>query len=284
MPDQKSSRTALGSAYLRAVHQLFDAQPQILNDPITPLLIGPAALEEISNPINRYRSPRFRELRANIVLRSRFAEDRLANAVLRGVKQYVILGAGFDTFAFRQPPWAKELKILEIDHLATQEMKCSMLLASRILIPKNVEFAHVDFEHESLRDVFTRYHISAKIPTFFSWLGVTMYLKEDAIDGVLEAVAKFPVDSEIVLTFSQRSDPEVAVSRDGYPPLAQRVASVGEPFVSYFDQEEMEIKLCSAGFSKVEFLSRSEAESRYFQTRPKDLPVPKRTGIVSAVR
>lgn len=283
MPNQKSSRTALGSAYLRAVHQLFDAQPKILVDSITPLLIGPTTLADINNPTNRYRSPRFSELRANIILRSRFAEDRLANAVLRGIKQYVILGAGFDTFAFRQPPWAGELKIFEVDHLVTQEMKRSMLLVSGIVIPKNVKFAHVDFEHESLPDVFTKYHISADLPTFFSWLGVTMYLKEDAVDGVLEAVARFPVGSELVLTFLQRSDQEVAVSKDDYLPLAQRVASVGEPFVSYFEPEEMETKLFNAGFSKVEFLSRSEAESRYFQKRPKDLPVPKRIGIVSAV-
>ena len=78
MPNQKSSRTALGSAYLRAVHQLFDAQPKILVDSITPLLIGPTTLADINNPTNRYRSPRFSELRANIILRSRFAEDRLA--------------------------------------------------------------------------------------------------------------------------------------------------------------------------------------------------------------
>ena len=113
-------------------------------------------------------------------------------------------------------------------------------------------------------------------PTFFSWLGVTMYLKEDAIDAVLRSVATFPAGSEIVLTF--RPPPG-----DSPSPLAQLTANLGEPWVSYFEPDALEAKLRSAGFSKVEFLSPTEAEALYFRQRPGDLPVPKRTNILCAV-
>jgi methyltransferase (TIGR00027 family) len=265
MSDHKASRTALGTAYLRAAHQLLDAYPRILDDPVALTLLGPAALQRINDKADR----------AHVVLRSRFAEDRLAAAVLRGITQYVILGAGFDTFALRQPPWAQALKILEVDHPGTQAMKRSHLAAAGIAMPQNTNFATINFEHESLRDGLLRYHVSMNEPTFFSWLGVTMYLKEDAIDAVLQTVAAFPVGSEIVLTFATQPG-------DSPSPLAQRTASLGEPWVSYFEPDALEAKLRGAGFTKVEFLTPAEAEARYFQQRPADLPVPKRTNILSA--
>ena len=276
MSDHKASRTAIGTAYLRAAHQLLDAQPRILNDPVALSLLGPGALQLIQNTANYYRTPESLALRTHVVLRSRFAEDRLAVAVLCGVTQYVILGAGFDTFALRQPSWAQALKIFEVDHSGTQTMKCSHLASAGLAIPDNVVFANIDFEHESLHDGLLRYHVSMDEPTFFSWLGVTMYLKEDAIDAVLRSVAMFPKGSEIVLTFAPPPG-------DSPSPLAQIVASHGEPWVSYFEPDELEARLLGAGFSKVEFLSPAEAEARYFRQHPGDLPVPKRTHILYAV-
>ena len=177
MSDHKASHTAIGTAYLRAAHQLLDAQPRILNDPVALSLLGPGALQLFQNTANYYRTPESLALRAHVVLRSRFAEDRLAAAVLCGVTQYVILGAGFDTFALRQPSWAQALKIFEVDHSGTQAMKRSHLASAGLAMPENAVFANIDFEHEPLHDGLLRYHISMDEPTFFSWLGVTMYLK-----------------------------------------------------------------------------------------------------------
>jgi len=274
----------MGTAYMRAAHQLFDSPPRILEDPVAVLLLGPTALQRIHDSADRYRTPDACALRAHIVLRSRFAEDRLAAAVLRGVTQYIILGAGFDTFAFRQPAWAQALKIIEVDHFGTQVVKRSKLTTAGLAMPKNVDFANIDFEHESLRDGLLRYGVSLNEPTFFSWLGVTMYLKEDAIDAVLQSAAAFPAGSEIVLTFAQPPEPVGGAASDSLSILAKRVASVSEPFVSYFEPDAFEAKLRCAGFSKVEFLSPAEAEALYFRQRPEDLPVPKRTGITYAVR
>jgi methyltransferase (TIGR00027 family) len=283
MSDRKASRTALGAAYMRAVHQLFDSQPLILDDPFALSLLAPTALQQISNPAYRYRTTKTRALRAHIVLRSRFAEDRLAAAFLRGISQYIILGAGFDTFALRQPSWAQTLNILEVDHPGTQAEKLSRLACCGLSLPQNAHFANIDFEHESLRDGLLRYHICLNKPAFFSWLGVTMYLNENAIDAVLLSVASFPAGSEIVLTFAQLSAPELNNSNNFPSLLASLVSSAGEPFLSFFEPDAIETKLRNSGFSKVEFLSSTEAETRYFRHRPNDLPVPRRTGIVCAI-
>jgi methyltransferase (TIGR00027 family) len=277
MSDNKASHTALGTAYLRAAHQLLDAQPLLFDDPVALPLLGPAGLKLIQDTADNYRSLEMLALRSHVVLRSRFTEDRFAAAVSRGITQYVILGAGFDTFALRQPSWAKNLKIIEVDHAGTQTMKRSHIAEAGLAMPGNAVFADIDFENESLHDGLLKHNISIDEPTFFSWLGVTMYLKEDAIDAVLRSVAKFPAGSEIVLTFLQQSS-------DSLSPLAQRVANLGEPFVSCFEPDALEAKLRGAGFSKVEFLTPAEAEARYFRQRPKDLPVPKQINILCSVR
>ena len=115
----------------------------------------------------------------------------------------MLFRSGFDTFAFRQPAWARALKIFEVDQSATQAMKLSQLAKARIAMPPNVNLAAIDFEQESLLAGLLRHNISLAEPTFFSWLGVTMYLRDEAVDVVFRSVAKFPADSEIVFTFMQ---------------------------------------------------------------------------------
>jgi len=276
MSDRNVSRTALGTAYMRAVHQLIDAPPRILDDPLVVRLLGPAAVQRINTTVESYQTSEHRFLRAHVVLRSRFAEDRLAAAVRRGVTQYIILGAGFDTFALRQPDWARPLRILEVDHAGTQAMKRTQLDAAGLDLPKNAAFAAIDLEHESLRDGLLRYQVSLEKPTFFSWLGVTMYINENAIDAVLQSMAEFPEGSETVLTFAPPPG-------ESPSPFDQRAAQLGEPWVSYFTPEALEAKLRGAGFLNLEFLSPEEAEVRYFRDRPHDLPAPRRTNIVCAL-
>lgn len=275
MSQKSASRTALATAHMRAAHQLLDPPPHILEDPAAVALLGPDAGQRIRESAERAQTPEGRALRAHMVLRARFAEDRLAAAVSRGVTQYVILGAGFDTFAVRQPSWARTLRILEVDHAGTQELKRSQLAAAGLTVPPNASFATIDFERESLRDGLIRHGISPQERTFFSWLGVTMYLHEDAIDAVLRSVAEFPAGSEIVLTFASASDAP--------RPVAERAAHVGEPWVSFFEPAQMQEKLRATGFTNVELLTPAAAQSRYFRA-PSSLPVPQRTTIVAAVR
>ena len=275
MSQKTASRTALATAYMRAAHQLLDPPPRVLDDPTALAVLGPGAEQMIRDSVALAQTPESRALRAHMVLRSRFAEDRLAAAVGRGVTQYVILGAGFDTFAVRQPAWARNLRILEVDHAGTQEQKRSHLAAAGLTVPPNVAFATSDFEHESLREGLVRQAITPTQRTFFSWLGVTMYLREDAIDAVLRSVAQFPAGSEIVLTFASASNMPQGV--------AERAAQAGEPWLSFFEPEQIQDKLREAGFTSVELLLPLVAKSRYFDA-PSSLPAPVRTTIVAAVR
>src|SRR5262249_6418736 len=114
MGENAVSRTALGVAWYRAAHQVFD-KPLILEDPVVLALFGPTAIEHLHRQHKEFQRPGARALRAHVVLRSRFAEDRLALAIERGVTQYIILGAGYDTFCLRQPAWARSLRIIEVD-------------------------------------------------------------------------------------------------------------------------------------------------------------------------
>src|SRR5271157_5401130 len=142
-PQRNFSRTALGVAALRAVHQLLDGEPKILDDPIAARLLSADVLQQIQSNPARIHEPPDRGLRSHVVLRSRYAEERMAEAVQRGVRQCVILGAGFDTFAYRQPDWARSLRIYEVDHCATQAEKRQRLQAAGIPIPANLEFVAV---------------------------------------------------------------------------------------------------------------------------------------------
>lgn len=272
------SKTAEGVAWLRAAHQVFDQPPLILADPVVVPLLGPDTEQRLRADPTRVQSAGARVLRSHVVLRSRFTEDRLEQAIKRGVTQYVILGAGYDTFIARQPAWARALRVMEVDVETTQAEKRARLKAAEIPLPANVVFVAFDFRQETLIDALRRQGVVTEVPTFFSWLGVTMYLPETAIDATLSAVAQFSTGSEIVFTFAPPEPP-------GSPGiLATLAAAAGEPWLSYFEPAALEQKLIALGLNQVEFLTPEEASRLYYQTRTDGLPPPRRSLIVSAQR
>ena len=278
MTERAASTTASGVAWLHAAHQLVDSVPRVLEDPIIARLMG-ATPEVMAERADRLQSPRARALRAHVVMRTRFAEDQLEGAVARGVRQYVLLGAGMDTFAYRQPPWAKRIRIFEVDQPATQGVKRRHVTFANIPVRENLSYVSIDFEAEALSDGLRRGGVQLNEPAFFAWLGVTMYLTEPAIDAVLQTIAAFPHSSEIVFTFAQ---PREATDVTDEPTLAELAASMGEPWVTYFEPEALHAKLLSLGFSTVEFLTPVDAAMRYFRDRSDGLAPPRRTSIVSA--
>ena len=243
-------------------------------------LLGPEAVARLEQHPEQVQAPSARRLRAHVVLRSRFAEDRLADAVRRGVRQYVLLGAGLDTFAFRQPEWARGITIVEIDQPATQAAKRARLAERGFVVPSNVVYHAVDFEKTTLREALPAAGIDVNAAVFFSWLGVTMYLTEDAVDQVLGTVAQLPRGTEIVLTFATPPDPLEEPARLSF---AQRAAEVGEPWITFFTPEAIEARLRSSGFSTVTFLTPEDARARYFNQRADGLEAPRRVSVVSAV-
>jgi methyltransferase (TIGR00027 family) len=269
-----ASGTARGVAVMRAAHLIIDGEPPVLNDTVAARLLGPDIEAHIRAHADDLQTPASRGLRSHVVLRSRFAEDALMDAVADGVEQYVLLGAGADSFAYRQPPWAHGLTVIEVDHPASQSVKRGALDRAGIEIPPNVRFADVDFERETLADGLARCGVNTAKRTFFSWLGVTMYLTRDAIEATLRTVLSFPKGSGIVLTFAHT---ESAASR-----LAEGSASAGEPWVSYFTPDELGAMLRSLGFSDPSFLSREEAERRYYANRTDGFAAPPRVSIVTA--
>jgi methyltransferase (TIGR00027 family) len=275
--ERRTSLTAVGVAALRALHQMVDEEPRILDDPVVAHLLDPAALDRARNrDDDPLYGPRVRALRSHVVLRSRYAEDCLAAAVRRGVRQYVILGAGLDTFAYRQPLWARDVRILEVDHPASQRAKRERLAAAGIASPPNLELVAIDFERETLRAGLARSSLRMNEPVFLSWLGVTVYLTEDAIEAVFRFVSSLPRSSEIVFTFSP-PDPTLGDDRPTSP-LAKLAEAVGEPWRTQLGPDRLDAMLRSFGFSNVVFPAPAELAARYFRDRH-DLPAPRRARI-----
>jgi methyltransferase (TIGR00027 family) len=281
--ERHPSNTAFRAAILRAVHQLIDEEPKILNDPVVLRLLDASIVDHIRLNPNKFRTPRMRALRSHIVMRNRYAEDRLAEAVHNGVYQYLILGAGLDTFPYRQPPWAGALHIFEIDHSASQRSKRDRLAMAGIEAPSNLRLIALDFETTSLRDCLRESSFDFGKPTFVSWLGVTMYLSTHAIDAVFRFVSSLPKSSEIVFTFASSAP---TVNEKGSEPLIAPfmtfAAAHGEPWRTRFEPNDLANKLHALDFLTVSFLSASEADTRYFRGRHDGLQAPRRVGIVTA--
>lgn len=273
MLEQEASKTALGVAYIRAAHQILDTPPLLFEDPVALKLLGPGAEATIRAAAARYQSPYGRGLRSHVCLRSRFTEDRLKAT---GANRYVVVGAGFDTFALRQPEWAKGLRILEVDHPATQAAKQEMMARAGFERPENLALAPCDFTRETLADILGREKIAADEKVFFSWLGVTMYLTEAAIDASLQAMAAVAAVAAVSLTFKQRD------AHPGDQALSDIVTGLGEAFVSFFTPDEMAAKLTAHGFTQQDFLTPARATAEYFTPPRPGLPAPRRSGIVSA--
>ena len=165
------SRTARGAALQRAAHQILET-PHVFDDPLALRIFGAEGVAWLGRNLENYRSAASRSMRAFLVVRSRYAEDELARAYARGVRQYVVLGAGLDTFAYRNPH--RRLKVFEVDHPSTQAWKRSRLQEQSIDIPRSLTFAPVDFETQTLASGLRAAGFRADRPAFFSWLGVTI--------------------------------------------------------------------------------------------------------------
>jgi len=282
-PQRNSSRTALSVAALRAVHQLLDGEPKILDEPIAVRLLDADVLRQIQSNPARTHEPLTEGLRSHVVLRSRYAEERIAQAVQRGVGQCVILGAGFDTFAYRQPDWARSLRIYEVDHRATQEDKRQRLQSAGIPMPANLEFVAIDFESVSLREGLQTSTLNFSEPAFFSCLGVLVYLSREAADAIFQLVAAFPASSEIVFTFST---PDASLSDNDAAhraALAGMANALGEPWQTYFEPQTLMRDFRALGFSLISFLSSEAADQIYFQSRNDGLRAPRRGGLGAAI-
>ncbi len=264
MHPAKPSRTALRVALRRAAHQLYDAPSLVLDDPFALRILGSHAeeLRRTPNPdASRKPRPHSVALRAFVVARSRYAEDVLAAAAERGITQCVLLGAGLDTFALRNPH--PKLRVFEVDHSATQQWKRDLLRAAGL--PEAANFVAVDFETQSLATELLLAGHSGAMPTVFVWLGVVPYLTLEAFRTTVAFIAAQPPGTALILDYAQPRHvlpPDEQLARDS---LAARVEQAGEPFQLFFTPAEIAGELHA--FRLIEDLGTPELNARYFTGR-----------------
>jgi methyltransferase (TIGR00027 family) len=271
MEHARPSRTALRVAMRRAAHQLYDAPPLVFQDPLAVAILGPHAAEiertPGRNPLNKPR-PFSVSLRAYLVARSRYAEDLLAHAVQRGITQYVLLGAGLDTFAHRNP--YPSLRVFEVDHPATQQWKRGLLLTTGLPTPGNLTYAPVDFERQSLAAQLRSAGFDSSAPTFFAWLGVVPYLTLDAFRATIRFIADQPPTSGLVFDYAQPRNVLPPLEQLALDSLASRVQLAGEAFQLCLTPLEIATEL--AAFHALED-NGADINTRYFANRRDGLKI-----------
>jgi methyltransferase (TIGR00027 family) len=267
METGRASKTAFGVARRRAVHQLLD-QPPVLMDPIAVPLLG--AHFEFNH--EREMHPFSRAFRAFMATRSRYAEDHLAAAATQGVEQYVVLGAGLDTFAYRNP--FAHLRVFEVDFPATQEWKRALLEQAAIPLPAGLTFVPLDFEHKTLSAGLAENGFDAQRPAFFSWLGVVPYLTLEAFRATIETIARLPAGSGVSFDYGVPRHALSLLGRMAFDRLAARVAAAGEPFRLFFTADELQQELRRAGFHRIEDRGSEQLNALYFAGRADGLKLP----------
>jgi methyltransferase (TIGR00027 family) len=254
-------------ALRRAAHQLYDAKPLVFEDPIAVPILGNTYAEELHRTPTRPDRPFSVALRAFLVARSRYAEDNLARAVSQGVTQYVLLGAGLDTFAHRNP--YPHLRVFEVDHPATQQWKRELLQTGRLPAPANLTYVPVDFECQSLPEQLRSAGFDPRAPAFFAWLGVVPYLTLEAFRCTINFITAQPHGSGVVLDYSQPRSALPFLERLAHDSLASRVQLAGEPFQLFFTPSEIAAELTS--LPNREDLGSDEINTRYFANRSDNL-------------
>src|SRR5580692_468806 len=269
MIEGRPSRTAQRVALRRAAHQLFDT-PKVLEDPLAVRIVGREAAASLSGLTDRL-SPPARYMRAFMAARARYAEDELALAVRRGVTQFVVLGAGLDTFAYRNP--FPNLRVFEVDHPATQEWKRQRLAAENIAIPDSVTYAAVDFDSQTLADGLRAANFQSGQPAFFSWLGVTMYLDNQTVLDTLRFIHTMHAANGVVFDYTVPRHLLNTMGKLVFDAITRRVAAAGEPFRSFFVPAELDAALQQIGYRHVEDMDSPAINARYFADRTDNLKV-----------
>jgi methyltransferase (TIGR00027 family) len=282
MEEFRPSATAQRAGLKRAAHQLLDA-PKVFDDRVALRIVGKENSQTLeADPYRFEASPLSPYLRAFVAARSRYAEDQLAAGIHRGVCQYVILGAGLDTFAYRNPYSQSVLRVFEVDHAGTQAWKRARLKEAGIALPDSLTFVPVDFEKQTLIEGLQGAGYDSRKCTFFSWLGVTEYLTTEAVMRTLHFVASTPVGSGIVFDYMLSPSLLTPAHRSRFDALAQRVESAGEPWQAFFDPALLTRDLQAMRFGCVEDMGPDEINARYFKDRKDGLRVGSLSHIMSA--
>jgi methyltransferase (TIGR00027 family) len=264
--EAQASKTALRVALRRAAHQVHDARPLVFEDPLAVRILGAEYAGEIARTPDSAKQPFSAGIRAFMVGRARLAEDTLASGVRElGVRQYLVLGAGLDTFACRNA--YADVRVFEVDHPATQAWKMGMLEAAGIAVPETARFVAVDFEKDSLRARLKAAGFDDALPTVTAWLGVVPYLTLEAFQATVRLMGTLPEGSRLVFDYSQPREVLPFTEQLMLDSLSARVAQAGEPFQLFFTPEGLAAELELWGMRVVEDLDGAAMTARYFAGR-----------------
>ncbi len=262
-----AERVAIG----RAAHQFLDPGPVIFSDPLARPLIGADGEAWLQENIKWLRQEGMRRTRVLLALRSRFAEEELARAMGEGTRQYVILGAGLDSFAYRRPDLGTTLTVFEADHPATQEWKRKRLAEARIATPRNVRYVALDFNERTLAEALEAAGFRRDEPSFFSWLGVTYYLPRESVMETLRYVGGLAAPRQVVFDYAV----DVSALPERYHDIINRVrgytAGTGEPWVTWFAPAPLMTELRAMGFGATANLEANELLVRFTGDANEDL-------------
>jgi methyltransferase (TIGR00027 family) len=267
IPDNTAVRTALW----RALHVRADPPPHVLEDEVGLRLVAPDDDWPNRPDMSAFTKP----FRAAILARARFIEDLVEEQVSNGVGQYVLLGAGLDSFAQRRPELGSRLRIFELDQPESQEWKRQRLLATGFGIAGNLELVPVDFEAgDNWLELLAAAGFYAGLPAVVASTGVSMYLTRDAIVATLRQIAAFAAGSTLVMSFLcpiEMLDPEIRLRVER---AAEGARASGTPWISFFEPDEIVTLAREAGFEKVRHVSAGALAERYFAGRADGLRPP----------
>ncbi len=268
----QNSRTAQAAAAFRASHHLY-ARPRVFEDPFALVLTSKGWRTVLSNRVahwlvfgRTWRS--LKPVQAQVLVRSRFAEDALANALANGIRQYVIVGAGLDSYALRHPDPTGCVRVFEVDHPDTQRAKRQRLQALALNLPANLEFVGVDFEKQVLDAALGASSYRSDAPAFFSWLGTTHYLSPQATLGTLRSIAQSAAPaSEVVLDYSVPIELVGPKERRDVLWMKKLTDRLGEPLIGGLDPAQLHADVKALGYEVIEDIAAPEQTRRYFANR-----------------
>jgi methyltransferase (TIGR00027 family) len=266
MATKQPDNTALRTALWRALHVFADDKPHIIEDKIGYELIKPEK-DWQDRPDMKYT----KRLRASIVARARFIEDVAIREIEKGVKQFILLGAGLDSFAQRNTVISSKVNIYEIDQPETLAWKEEKLIENGYKIPGNLHFVPVDFENNSWWNELLNKGFDLNRPTFVSCTGVTLYLTKDAINDTLKKTASLAPGSTVAIAFYL---PLEQLDEEDKPLLEMAIkgaAGSGTPFVSFFSVEEVVKHADEIGLKNIQTISTKDMTERYFKERADNL-------------
>ena len=300
MKENQASYSAMITASIRAYHSMNDT-PKIFDDFLAYRLIPQEVRALIEQGLTKYKQfddpehtascsdqpvPWTALMQAtNVLSRARYTEDALERAVRQGVKQYVILGAGMDTFAFRRPELLEQLEVFEIDHPATQNFNLLRLADLGWEHPVQLHFIPIDFTKENLADALNRSSsYDPNVKSFFSWLGVTMYLTREEVFATLRSITNIaPKDSAVVFDYF---DTDAFIPEKSSPKMQKKqevFQKLGEKMITGFNPVTLDEDIASLGLRLYDNLSPEDIEKRYFKGRKDGYHAPEHGHIAYSI-